>query len=73
MLLVLMSDEKCFAVYFPLKSKTVCTLKTAKWPTGIVYLTIISRKIVAVLVFGHIVRVMFQVFSPSICLSYYSR
>ena len=36
MLLVLMSLEKCFAVYFPLKSKTVCTVKTSKWATGIV-------------------------------------
>ena len=36
MLLVLMSVEKCFAVYFPLKSKTVCTVGTAKWATGIV-------------------------------------
>ena len=36
MLLVLMSLEKCFAVYFPLKAKTVCTVKTAKWATGIV-------------------------------------
>ena len=36
MLLVLMSLEKCFAVYFPLKSKSVCTVKTAKWITGIV-------------------------------------
>ena len=36
MLLVLMSLEKCFAVYFPLKSKTVCTVKTAKWATGVV-------------------------------------
>ena len=35
MLLVSMSLEKCFAVYFPLKSKTVCTVKTAKWLTGI--------------------------------------
>ena len=35
-LLVLMSLEKCFAVYFPLKSKTVCTVRTAKWVTGIV-------------------------------------
>ena len=35
-LLVLMSIEKCFAVYFPLKSKTVCTVKTAKWATGVV-------------------------------------
>ena len=30
-----MSLEKCFAVYFPLKSKTVCTVRTAKWLTGI--------------------------------------
>ena len=36
MLLVLMSIEKCFAVYFPLKSKTICTVKTSKWATGIV-------------------------------------
>ena len=33
-LLVLMSVEKCFAVYFPLKAKSVCTVKTAKWATG---------------------------------------
>ena len=31
-----MSIEKCFAVYFPLKSKTVCTVRTAKWATGVV-------------------------------------
>ena len=31
-----MSVEKCFAVYFPLKSKTVCTIRTAKWATGVV-------------------------------------
>ena len=31
-----MSLEKCFAVYFPLKSKTVCTVRTAKWTTSIV-------------------------------------
>ena len=36
MLLVLMSLEICFAVYFPLKSKSVCTVKTSKWATGIV-------------------------------------
>ena len=36
MLLVLMSIEKCFVIYFPLKSKTVCTVKTAKWATGVV-------------------------------------
>ena len=36
MLLVLMSVEKCFAVYFPFKSKTVCTVRTAKWATSVV-------------------------------------
>ena len=36
MLLVLMSLEKCFVIYFPLKSKTVCTVKTAKYATGFV-------------------------------------
>ena len=36
MLLVLMSVEKCFAVYFPFKSKIICTVRTAKWSTGIV-------------------------------------
>ena len=33
-LLVVMSLERFFALYFPLKSKTVCTMKTAKWSTG---------------------------------------
>ena len=36
MLLLLMSLEKCFAVYFPLKAKTICTTRTARWVTGIV-------------------------------------
>ena len=31
-----MSIEKCFAVYFPLKAKTVCTVRTDKWATGVV-------------------------------------
>ena len=35
MLLVLMSLEKCFAVYFPFKSKAVCTIRTAKWANGV--------------------------------------
>ena len=42
MLLVLMSVEKCFAVYFPLKAKTICTVKTAKWATGIVGIVYVS-------------------------------
>ena len=40
MLLVLMSIKKCFAVYFPLKSKSICTVKTAKWVSGIVGVTL---------------------------------
>lgn len=28
-----MSIEKCFALYFPLKAKGICTVKTAKWAT----------------------------------------
>ena len=36
MLLVLMSLEKCFVIYFPLKSRTVCTVKAAKYATGFV-------------------------------------
>ena len=42
MLLVLMSVDKCFAVYFPLKSKTICTVKTAKWGTGIVGVVLVA-------------------------------
>ena len=34
-LLVFMSIEKFFALYFPLKSKLICTVKTAKWVCGI--------------------------------------
>ena len=30
-----MSLEKFFALYFPLKSKILCTVKTAKWVTGV--------------------------------------
>ena len=35
-LLVLMSLEKYFAVYFAIKFKTVCILKMDKWMTGII-------------------------------------
>ena len=34
-LLAIMSVEKCYALYFPLKAKTVCTVKTAKWMCSI--------------------------------------
>ena len=30
-LLVIMSIEKCIVVYFPLQTKNICTVKTAKW------------------------------------------
>ena len=42
LLLVLMSVEKCFAIYFPLKSRTICTVKTAKWLTSIVAIILIA-------------------------------
>ena len=44
-ILVLMSVEKCFAVYFPLKSKTICTVRTAKWATDIVGIILMSFNI----------------------------
>ena len=37
-----MSIEKCFAVYFPLKSKSVCTVKTSKWATCIVGVVLVG-------------------------------
>ena len=37
-----MSVEKCFAIYFPLKSKTVCTVRTAKWATGVAGIVLAS-------------------------------
>ena len=40
-LLVVMSLEKCFVLYLPLKAKTICTVKTAKWLSSIVSLAII--------------------------------
>ena len=30
-----MSIEKCCVVYFPLKSKRICTVRTAKWSVGV--------------------------------------
>ena len=46
MLLLPMSIEKCFAVYFPLKSKTVCTVRTVKWTTGVVGIVLASYDLV---------------------------
>ena len=31
----MMSVEKCSALYFPFKSRNICTVRTAKWATGI--------------------------------------
>ena len=45
-----MSLEKCFAVYFPLKSKTVCTVKTAKWSTSIVGIIMAGYNLVYIFV-----------------------
>ena len=40
MLLAAMSMEKLFALYFPLKAKSYCTVGTAKWVTGILAIVI---------------------------------
>ena len=31
----MMSVEKCIALYFPFKTRNICTVKTAKWASGI--------------------------------------
>ena len=41
-MLVIMSIEKCFALYFPLKTKGICTVKTAKWATFLTALSLTS-------------------------------
>ena len=41
MLLAVMSIEKFFALYFPLKAKPYCTVGTAKWVTGILAIVIV--------------------------------
>ena len=66
MLLVLMSVEKCFAFYFPLKSKTVCTIRTAKWATGIVGVILAGYD----LVYFFVVEWHFsKLYSRHICIS----
>ena len=42
MLLAIMSIEKFFALFFPLKAKSYCTVGTAKWITGILAIIIAS-------------------------------
>ena len=41
-----MSLEKCFAVYFPLRSKTVCTVRIAKWTTGVVGIVLAAFNVI---------------------------
>ena len=33
----MMSIEKCIALYFPFKTRNICTVRTAKWASGIVF------------------------------------
>ena len=42
MILVITSIEKLFALYFPLKAKSYCTVGTAKWVTSILALAFVS-------------------------------
>ena len=55
-LLVLMSLEKCFAVYFPLKSKTICTVRTAKWGTGVVGVVLAAFNMNIFFVESHLIK-----------------
>ena len=37
----MMSVEKCIALYFPFKTRNICTVKTAKWASGIAFVVFI--------------------------------
>ena len=41
-LLVMMSVEKCIALYFPFKTRNICTVRTAKWTSGIAFVIVFS-------------------------------
>ena len=45
MILVIMSIEKLFALYFPLKAKSYCTVQTAKWVTSILAITFVGLNV----------------------------
>ena len=60
MLLVMMSLEKCYAVFLPFKSKTVCTVRTAKWSTGIVGLILAGYDSI------YFFEVKWKVFEPGV-------
>ena len=45
MLLTVMSIEKLFALYFPLKAKSYCTVGTAKWMTSILALAFVGLNV----------------------------
>ena len=34
----MMSIEKCIALYFPFKTRNICTVRTAKWASGIAFI-----------------------------------
>ena len=51
-----MSIEQFFALYFPLKSKTVCTVKTAKWITGVSALIFFSYNVQYLILYKSIKR-----------------
>ena len=55
-LLIAMSIEKFFALYFPFKSKTVCTVKTAKWVTGVSALIFLSYDVQYLILYKSIKR-----------------
>ena len=76
-LLVLMSLEKCFAVYFPLKSKTVCTVRTAKWTAGITGVALATFNIINFFLESHFIKssnhyVCYYSFDPSVIYVVYN-
>ena len=50
-ILAMMCIEKFFALYFPLKTRSICTVRTAKWVTGItaVCLAIVNSPLLVIM------------------------
>ena len=59
MLVTVMSIEKLFALYFPLKAKSYCTVGTAKWVTGILAYVFVSLNFPSLI---------FQKFDGEVCV-----
>ena len=53
MLLAVMSVEKFFALYFPLKAKSYCTVRTAKWVTRTLALVIAGLNVPIIIWFKY--------------------